>query len=370
MKLPPKALLFISVPPPYGGGEIAGQYLSEALKDKYPVVEWRQEKKSRLTQGRLRFGNFVGSVRRVVVFWKALLRHRPKVVFVGIGVTLPSYLRDVIMISVTRPFKITIIGDLHAAAFRFLGRTTLVDAFFRRTVVFFSAIRVLGRRIGEGLVESGFRGRLYVIDNGVNAEAGTAKIEGYIAGSRLRILYLGSIEESKGIFRCLDVLSILKAENVPFLFTIVGEWRHSEVKRKFYQIVSEQFKQQEVVVKGRLLGQEKWNVITKQNVLLHLTDWDAQPLTILEGMSIGIPTISTFVGAIPETISDRQDGFLVKNVIIESARILMDLYSGKIDWKMLSEMCIETHKERLTSERCSQKVENMLQAEIALTRRS
>ena len=45
---------------------------------------------------------------------------------------------------------------------------------------------------------------------------------------------------------------------------------------------------------------------------------EGMPMTILEAMSIGLPTIATPVGGIPDIITDAENGFLAKDVTAES----------------------------------------------------
>jgi glycosyltransferase involved in cell wall biosynthesis len=63
---------------------------------------------------------------------------------------------------------------------------------------------------------------------------------------------------------------------------------------------------------GLLIDNDKWAVYQKAHVLVHPSYWDGQPVTILEAFSFGIPVIATRIGAIPDTIEDHANGYLMK----------------------------------------------------------
>ena len=65
---------------------------------------------------------------------------------------------------------------------------------------------------------------------------------------------------------------------------------------------------------GLLKGSEKWAFYSKAHVLTHPTDLDGQPISILEAMGSGLAVISTHVGAIPDTIEDGVNGYLLPEI--------------------------------------------------------
>ena len=356
----------LNVPPPYGGGEIVNQYLADSLNARYKIVRWSQENATKSTQGEFLGMNVFSSLKKGGLILRLIFRDRPNVILIGLGKNLWSYVRDVLFATVAGLFGMRVIGDLHGMGFSFLGGSRMETTFLKCTINRFSAIRTLGDEIKSGLQFHGYRGRVYVIDNGIVPGIQTDFYQPRVRSGPLKLLYLGEISESKGIYRCLNVVASLKEQEIASYLTVVGEWLNQETRQNVVDAIEARGLYSSVQVKGRILGKQKWELISQQDMLLHLTDWDGQPLSILETMSIGIPTISTYVGAIPETISTGINGFLVRNKLDDSVEILRDIYSGKIDYSSVSRNCFDTFKKRYTVEILSKNVNEMLEKELNL----
>ena len=62
---------------------------------------------------------------------------------------------------------------------------------------------------------------------------------------------------------------------------------------------------------GPIAGQEKINTFLNSDIFVLPTYAENMPNTLLEAMAAGLPVITTPVGAIPELIEDRENGFLI-----------------------------------------------------------
>ena len=101
---------------------------------------------------------------------------------------------------------------------------------------------------------------------------------------------------------------------------------------------------------GLKKSEGKWSIVSSNDIMIHLTDFDGQPLTIIESMSFGIPTISTKVGAIPEMITNNVDGFLVDNNS-EVIKLIFDILQNKLNIDLICKNAINkylnNHTEKL-----------------------
>jgi glycosyltransferase involved in cell wall biosynthesis len=117
---------------------------------------------------------------------------------------------------------------------------------------------------------------------------------------------------------------------------------------------------QKIKFYGLLINQQKLNIIKSSDIHLHLTKWDGQPLSIIECMSQGVPSISTKVGAIPEMIENNVNGFLVDDVLDETVLLIEKIVVDSIQYHLISKNCIEHFKKRFTAEVMARKIIKMV----------
>lgn len=122
----------------------------------------------------------------------------------------------------------------------------------------------------------------------------------------LKILFLGKISKQKGVYDLIDITIKLKntlIENIEFLVAGVGEVDEFKRQIEKYDLSS--------IVKyiGWVNAQEKEQFLKNSDLLILPSYSEAMPISILEGMSFGLPIIATRVGAIPELVTYK-NGFL------------------------------------------------------------
>lgn len=124
-------------------------------------------------------------------------------------------------------------------------------------------------------------------------------------GARIReavvtLGFLGNIEADKGIFEFLDVLSLLQKEGDGICAIIAGPFRdrvtESLVRDKIAKLRNVQYL-------GPKYGAEKVKFFDSIDVLLYPTRNDAEPLTVLESMSHGVPVLACSRGCLGEMVT-------------------------------------------------------------------
>jgi glycosyltransferase involved in cell wall biosynthesis len=60
---------------------------------------------------------------------------------------------------------------------------------------------------------------------------------------------------------------------------------------------------------------------------------EAWPVSVMEAMSAGLPVIASIIGATPEMIADRRDGFLVPQGAEDALFKLLDLFHSDRDMR-------------------------------------
>ena len=82
------------------------------------------------------------------------------------------------------------------------------------------------------------------------------------------------------------------------------------------------------------------------------SETESAPLTLLEGMSSGLPVVATRVGGIPEIVDDGVNGFLVQSKNPEAiAERILDLNADPELRRRLGDAARETVLERYTAEK-------------------
>lgn len=115
-------------------------------------------------------------------------------------------------------------------------------------------------------------------------------------------IYVGRLEESKGIYALLDAWSKLGKE---YVLTIIGDGDiTSDLKVKYNA--------ENIIFKGKCSREDTLSYISKSKYLIQPSLlYEAFGLTIIEAMSYGIPVIGFDVGTRKDFIKNQENGFLV-----------------------------------------------------------
>lgn len=338
-----KVLFILSIPPPYGGGEIVSQLLYNSIHKDFNCIAFSRTNYSKSKQGNKNIYSYFYGLYYLITVLIKLIQFRPKAIYIGLPKSFPAFIRNAIIIWIAAIFKINIYCELHGMDFPFIEKSN-----FKKQVLFsvlrkISKIRVLSNSIKKYIEDLGFTGKIYVINNGIKKPEGIANTQ-FIGNSLLNILYIGAITKNKGFSRVLEIINSLdKPLRNKIHLNVIGEFIHKYKADQFLQFIENNQLSSYITFHGRKLDKEKWQLISNNQILIHLTNFDGQPLTIIEAMSLGIPTITTRVGAIPEMINDNINGFLVNNNK-EVKEIIEKLLKKEINYKEISKSAIKTYE--------------------------
>ncbi len=135
-----------------------------------------------------------------------------------------------------------------------------------------------------------------------------------IVENKQNYIYVGRLEESKGIFKLLEVWDKLDKR---YILTIIGGGDIEEELRNRYN-------QENIIFKGKCSREETLKNISKSKYLIQPSIWyETFGLTIIEAMSYGVPVIGFGIGTRGDFIVDGVNGFIsleykLKNSIIKS----------------------------------------------------
>jgi glycosyltransferase involved in cell wall biosynthesis len=165
---------------------------------------------------------------------------------------------------------------------------------------------------------------------------------------RLRLLYMGRLDQQKGIDRLAAALAELRASNVPFDGRVIG----GEILADSSVSWSERLKDLGVDVRPPVFASKDLiKALGWADVLVMPSRWEGAPLMIAEAQQLGCVPIATAVGAVDELISNGEDGILINaasdpQVVREMVRIIEDVAHNRERLAPLMEGCIRTAARR------------------------
>ncbi|XPV67634.1 MAG: glycosyltransferase family 4 protein [Halarcobacter sp.] len=115
-------------------------------------------------------------------------------------------------------------------------------------------------------------------------------------------VYVGRLEESKGIYNLLDTWLLL--DNKYILNIVGGGDLENELKEKY--------KKNNIIFKGKLSRKETLEVISCSKYLIQSSlMYETFGLTIIEAMTLGTPVIGFNIGTRNDLIKHEENGFIV-----------------------------------------------------------
>jgi glycosyltransferase involved in cell wall biosynthesis len=357
-------LLILRTPPPHGGGETIGAQLQQLFAGKYSILAFQRRRHSRRKQGRLTLSNLGFGLRYVAVTSARLVLARPTAIYVDIPKDTLSFLRTSPILLVARALHIRVVGDLAGADYRMLDGRGTVARYGRWALRGVHRVRVLGASIAATLAARGVH-NTEVLSNGI-AEPPRARDRGPGLYGPARLLYVGELAEAKGIVTLLGLMRELVSSGVDAKLDLVGDWESDATRDRVLALRDEWGLHDNIKLHGLLVGDAKWRVFRQAHVLVHPTSWDGQPVAILEAFAFGVPVVATRVGAIPDTIRDRVEGYLMAdNSVAELAVGVRALLADRKTYATYARRARQAYMERFSADVFAPRMAELLEAAAA-----
>jgi glycosyltransferase involved in cell wall biosynthesis len=124
---------------------------------------------------------------------------------------------------------------------------------------------------------------------------------------RVQFLFLGRIDDRKGVFELLDAYRALPmTSRARARIVFAGDGRVEELRRRAAGVGPD------VVVHDWLDPEQRNDLLVSSDVLVLPSHREGVPMAILEAMAYGLPVITTPVGGIPDVVQDGRQGLLVE----------------------------------------------------------
>ncbi len=128
-----------------------------------------------------------------------------------------------------------------------------------------------------------------------------------IAASSINILFLARVEIPKGIYETIETFTILKKNNsnINLKLTIAGDGKELPNVKTF--IKENQINN--VSVLGFVKEKSKIKALLDADIYFFPSYTEGMPNSVLEAMAFGLPIVTRSVGAIPDIISNENNGY-------------------------------------------------------------
>jgi len=321
-------LCILPLPPPYGGMSIISRSLFDAgLADHFEVIHLNTSKNSPTEKfGKITLQDVVLAIKNYIKLTLLCIRH-PKVrtAFL-IGTCDTGIIRDSGYIFILKLFSRKIVLNLHGTR-KFTERNRLIRGFTRYAINCCDLILSPTKIDMEGvkkLMPSGKRLKLFYNSTFIKSEYREVKRSGKQEGQEgqgnreegdagiFRIVGLGRLSAAKGAFDLMEVCADLMKEGYDMHLTWIGKGAFPEDDRRATDFLAENQEIADRIVLHAGISEEKKYHILRGSDLFALPSYsDNLPVAILEAMAMGLPVISTAIGAIPEVIVEKTNGWLI-----------------------------------------------------------
>jgi len=235
---------------------------------------------------------------------RACLGQRPAIVHVHSS-SRASFLRKSVVLLIARAAGCKTIFHLHGGEFREFATGesgALMRRWIRHTLEKSSLVIALSASWAQFLRGFAPKSTIAVVPNSVPLPQLPAH-----ACEPGRMLFLGRLEEAKGVFDLLDACALLAPRYPGLRLVLGGEGDVERVRRRAAGLGLAG----QVELPGWIGPAERAAELARAAVFCLPSHAEGLPMAVLEAMAAGRAVVATRVGAIPELIEDGVNGLLV-----------------------------------------------------------
>lgn len=151
--------------------------------------------------------------------------------------------------------------------------------------------------------------QIKVINPGIDAEIFKSGLKQH---EKKRIIFVGRLEQEKGIDILKNILFFYKQQDIEF--AIAGE---GSLKNDLINYISLK-NIKNIHFLGILSQKDLAKEYAKSNIFLMTSRTEGYPLTVIEAMASGLPIVASNVGDVGKIVQNGVNGFLVDDFLVDS----------------------------------------------------
>ena len=315
----PRLLMICHVPPPVHGAATVSKHVFESpdLQSQFDIELIELSMGGRGHEIRKFKLNKI--VRALYLYWRigrALVFRRPDLAYITVSISGFALWRDLIIVFLLKTFKIPRVFHMHTK-----GIKRRYDASKKARIAYeslFADARVihLSDTLASDLDPVTSKKSVHIVANGVAVNC--LRRRERRGETPPRILFLSNLMQDKGPLELLAASAILANRQIAHELVFVGAEREPAVTRAIHDAARQDSNR--VSFAGPLYGAEKDRVWSETDIFVLPTfyEFECQPLTLIEAMAHGLPSVATREGAISDMISDGVDGLLYDSHDVEA----------------------------------------------------
>ena len=179
----------------------------------------------------------------------------------------------------------------------------------------------------------------------------------------LTVLFVGSLQEGKGVAEIFKTASLLKEQGreKDFRFRIVGKWFSQEFENDIRDLRTEWQLEEMVELAGQLTGDEKWSAYAGADVFFFPTHYasEATPIVLMEALGAGLPLLTTQWAGIPAMLEGCETAWLLPiRSPQQYAKALEELHTRRHELDEMREASRAFYQKHFLPERFIERVGN------------
>ena len=176
-----------------------------------------------------------------------------------------------------------------------------------------------------------------------------------------RVLFVGSLQEGKGVLEILKTADVLKGsgQGQNFRFDIVGRWMDTDFEKQALKLHKSLGLGDMVRFPGQLTGDEKWDAYRETDIFFFPTHYasEASPLVLMEALAAGLPVLTTAWNGIPALMKGCPTATLLPIKSPEQyAKTLLQLTDPSVDREVVAIESRKFYEDNFRPERFAERV--------------